>query len=384
MSEPASSVEGCCTPRFEPLRQLFRELIESGQDLGASLAVTVDGEFALDLWGGWADEARTRRWQRDTITNVFSTTKPMIALTALVLVERGQLDLDAPVARYWPEFAAAGKSGVLVRHILSHTSGLSGWEQPLTLEDLYDWDKCTALLAAQKPWWTPGTASGYHPLTIGFLVGEVVRRITGRRFGLFFAEEIAGPLGADFHIGLARSEFARVSNVVPWPVAHDVTGGADPSTVSYKTNSNAGLKDIRDVWSDAWRQADLPAANGHGNARSVARLQSVVATGGEVGGVRLLSPRTIARIFEVQAEGRDLVIGAPMKMGIGYGLPQRETLPFIPDGRICLWGGAGGSMVIVDADRRMTLAYIMNKMEPLLVCPNIRALATCFYGIVAG
>ena len=160
MSEPAGSVEGCCTLRFEPLRQLFRELIESGQDLGASLAVTVDGEFALDLWGGWADEARTRTWQRDTITNVFSTSKTMIALAALVLVERGQLDLDAPVARYWPEFAAAGKSGVLVRHLLSHTSGLSGWEQPLTLEDLYDWDKCTALLAAQKPWWTPGTASG--------------------------------------------------------------------------------------------------------------------------------------------------------------------------------------------------------------------------------
>jgi CubicO group peptidase (beta-lactamase class C family) len=345
--------------------------------------VTVDGEFALDLWGGWADEARTRRWQRDTITNVFSTTKTMIALTALVLVERGLLDLDAPVARYWPEFAAAGKSGVLVRHILSHTSGLSGWEQSLTLEDLYDWDKCTTLLAAQQPWWPPGTASGYHPHTIGFLVGEVVRRITGRRFGRFFAEEIAGPLGADFHIGLARSEFARVSNVAPWPVTHDVTGGADTSSVSYKTNSNAGLKDIRDVWSDAWRQAELPSANGHGNARSVARLQSVIANRGVVGGVRLLSQRTIARIFEVQAEGRDLVIGAPMKMGIGYSLPERETLPFIPDGRICLWGGAGGSMVIVDVDRRMTLAYIMNKMEPFLVCPNIKALATCFYGIVA-
>jgi CubicO group peptidase (beta-lactamase class C family) len=183
---------------------------------------------------------------------------------------------------------------------------------------------------------------------------------------------------------LARSEFARVSNVVPWPVTHDVTRGADTTSVSYKTNSNAGLKDLRDVWSDAWRQADLPAANGHGNARSVARLQSVVANGGAVGGVRLLSPRTIARIFEVQADGRDLVIGAPMKMGIGYGLPQHETLPFIPDRRICLWGGAGGSMVIIDVDRRMTLAYIMNKMVPELVCPNITALATCFYGIVGG
>jgi len=272
------------------LRQLFRALIESGQDLGASLAVTVDGEFALDLWGGWADEARTRPWQRDTITCVFSTTKTMLALAALVLVERGQLDLDAPVARYWPEFGAAGKSGVLVRHILSHTSGLSGWEQPVTFEDtLHDWDKCTALLAAQEPWWTPGTASGYHSYTMGFLVGEVVRRVTGRTFGRYFAEEIAGPLGADFHIGLARSEFGRVSNVVPWPQL-DVTGGADPSSVAYKTMTNGPPKDLRVFWGDAWRQADLPAANGHGNARSVARLQSVVANGGEVGGVRLLSP----------------------------------------------------------------------------------------------
>jgi len=384
MSEPAGSVEGFCTPRFEPLRQLFGELIESGQDLGASLAVTVDGEFTLDLWGGWADEARTRPWQRDTITCVFSTTKTMLALGALVLVERGQLDLDAPVARYWPEFAAAGKSGVLVRHILSHTSGLSGWEQPVTFEDtLHDWDKCTALLAAQEPWWTPGTASGYHSYTMGFLVGEVVRRVTGRRFGRFFAEEIAGPLGADFHIGLARSEFGRVSNVVPWPQL-DVTGGADPSSVAYKTMTNGPPKDLRVFWGDAWRQADLPAANGHGNARSVARLQSVVANGGEVGGVRLLSPHIIACIFEVQADGRDLVIGAPLKTGIGYGLPQRETLPFIPQRHICLWGGAGGSFVIIDVDRRMTLAYVMNKMVAALVPPNMMALATSFYGIVGG
>lgn len=382
MSGPLAAVEGFCTPRFEPLRQVFRELIESGRDLGASLAATVDGESVLDLWGGWADEARTQRWQRDTIAPVFSTTKTMLALGALVLVERGQLDLDAPVARYWPEFAAAGKEGVLLRHVLSHASGLSGWEQPVTFEDiLHDWDQCTALLAAQAPWWAPGTASGYHAYTMGFLVGELVRRVTGRRFGRFFAEEIAGPLGADFHIGLARSEFARVSNVVPWPPV-DVTHGADPNSVAFKTSTNGPPQDLRVFWSDAWRQCDNPATAGHGNARSAARLQAVVANGGEVGGVGLLSPRTIARIFEVQAEGRDLVIGAPLKMGIGYALPQRETLPFLPEGRICLWGGAGGSFVIVDVDRRMTLAYVMNKMVAALIPPNMTALATCFYSVV--
>lgn len=389
MNTAASSIDGFCTPRFEPLRECFAGLIESGRDLGASLAVTVEGEFAVDLWGGWADEARTRPWQRDTITCVFSTTKTMLALGALVLVERGLLDLDAPVARYWPEFAAAGKSGVLVRHILSHTSGLSGWEQPVTFEDvLYDWDKCSSLLAAQAPWWKPGTASGYHAYTIGFLVGEVVRRITGRKFSRFFAEEIAGPLGADFHVGLPRSEFARVSNVVPWPPQVDREREAvlakDPSSVASKTHAHGIVKDLRDFWGEAWRQAEFPAGNGHGNARSVALLQSLIANGGEVGGVRLLSPRTIARIFEVQADGVDLVIGAPLKLGIGYGLPQPQTLPFIPDGRICLWGGAGGSMAIVDVDRRMTLAYVMNKMSPELVPPNITALATCFYRLVGG
>jgi CubicO group peptidase (beta-lactamase class C family) len=384
MIDHSTPLGGKCDARFEPLRQLFHELIDSGRDLGASLAVTVDGESALDLWGGWADEARTQPWQRDTITCVFSTTKTMLSLGALVLVERGLLDLDAPVARYWPEFAAAGKSGILVRHILSHTSGLSGWQQPVTFDDiLHDWDKCCALLAEQAPWWTPGTASGYHSYTMGFLVGEVVKRITGRRFGRFFAEEIAGPLGADFHIGLARSEFARVSNVVPW-LPLDVTSGADPSSIAFKTMTNGPPKDLRVVWGDDWRQADLPAGNGHGNARSVARLQSVIANGGKVGRVRLLSPRTIARIFEVQADGRDLVIGAPLKMGLGYALPERATFSFLPGGLICLWGGAGGSAVIVDVDRRMTLAYVMNKMVPALVPDNIKALATCLYGIVGG
>jgi CubicO group peptidase (beta-lactamase class C family) len=375
---------GACSARFEPLRELFAETLESGEDLGASLAVNLDGEMVVDLWGGWAGEARTRPWQRDTVACVFSTTKTMAALAALVLVERGQLDLDAPVARYWPEFAAAGKSGVLVRHILSHTSGVSGWEQPVRLEDLYDWDKCTALLAAQAPWWTPGAASGYHSYTMGFLVGEVVRRLTGRRFGRFFAEEIAGPLGADFHIGLARSEFARVANVVPWPPM-DVTGGADPGSVAFKTMTNGTLKDIRDAWTDDWRQADLPSANGHGNARSVARLQSAVACGGEVDGVRLLSSKTINRIFEVQSDAIDLVVGIRFKIGVGYGLPWPEVLPYVPQGRVCFGAGAGGSLVLVDADRSMTFAYVMNKMvvpPNMVVGPIAAALVERLYDIV--
>src|SRR5437870_5323247 len=217
MSNHPTALGGTCSARFDSLRELFAAKLESGEDLGASLAVNIDGEMVVDLWGGWADEARTAPWTENTIANVFSTTKTMTALAALALVDRGELDLDATVAKYWPEFAARGKAGIKVRHLLSHTSGVSGWEQPITLEDLYDWDKSTALLAAQAPWWEPGTASGYHMLTYGHLIGEVIRRITGQRLGEFFAAHLAGPLGADFHIVLPPSEFHRVANVVPPP-----------------------------------------------------------------------------------------------------------------------------------------------------------------------
>ena len=221
MNNHPTPLVGTCSARFEPLRELFAAKLASGEELGASVAVHIDGEMVVDLWGGWADEARTVPWGENTIANVFSTTKAMTSLAALVLVDRGELDLDATVARYWPEFAANGKAHVKVRHLLSHTSGVSGWEQPITLDDLYDWDKSTALLAAQAPWWEPGTASGYHMLNYGHLIGEVVRRITGQRLGAFLAAHVAGPLRADFHIGLPPSEFHRVANVVPPPFPSD-------------------------------------------------------------------------------------------------------------------------------------------------------------------
>ena len=265
----------------------------------------------------------------------------------------GELDLDANVARYWPEFAARGKAEIKVRQLLSHTSGISGWDQQITLEDLYDWDKSTALLAAQAPWWEPGTAAGYHMLTYGHLIGEVIRRITGQRLGEFFAAHVAGPLGADFHIGLPPSEFHRVANVVPPPSFDSLQ--LDPNSVACKTWTNPTMS-AETTWTEGWRRADIGAGNGHGNASSLARLQSAVACGGLVDGVRLLSPKTIDRIFEVQFNGTDLVIGIPIKWGVGYGLA--------PEGRVCSWGGAGGSMVIIDVDRRMTFAYVMNKMAP--------------------
>ena len=377
MTDPIH-VQGQCQPRFEALRQLFAANIASGADLGASLAVTLDGEFVVDLWGGWADEARTRPWAADTVTNVWSTTKMMTSLTALLLVDRGELDLDAPVARYWPEFGAAGKSGIQLRHLMSYNSGVSGWEQPVTMADLCDREKTTALLAAQAPWWQPGSGSGYHALNYGHLVGEVVRRITGQSLGAFFSQQIAQPLGADFHIGLPASEFGRVSNVVPPPPLPFDFSALDPASVMFKTLSNP-LPDASASWTDGWRQAEIGAANGQGNARSAARIQSVLAGGGEVDGIRLLSQRTIDRIFEVQSHGVDLVLGVPIKMGVGYGLPIAE-LPYIPDGKVCFWGGWGGSLVIVDCDRRMTFSYVMNKMAPgVMGGENVAGLAACAY-----
>jgi CubicO group peptidase (beta-lactamase class C family) len=384
MSDHPTPLGGTCNARFDPLRELFAAKLESGEELGGSLAVNIDGEMVVDLWGGWADEARTLPWTENTITCVFSTTKTMTALAALVLVDRGELDLDANVAAYWPEFAARGKDRIKVRQVLSHTSGVAGWDPPVTLDDLYDWDKSTARLAAQAPWWEPGMGSGYHGLSYGHLIGEVIRRITGQRLGVFFAAEIAVPLGADFHIGLPPSEFHRVADLVPWPLQPTYPADLDPNSPAFKMFTGPVMPpDMKWSGTERWRRADIGAGNGHGNARSLARLQSAVACGGKVDGVRLLSSKTINRIFEVQSDGIDLVLGYRLKIGVGYGLPWPEVLPFVPEGRVCFGAGAGGSLVIVDADRRMTVAYVMNKMVPRpIVTPIAAALVERVYDIV--
>jgi len=375
-----ADVQGVCDDRFKGLRDVFGSQIDSGEDLGASLALTIDGAPLVDLWGGWFDEAQTTAWQQDTIVNVWSTTKTMTNLCALILADRGLLDVYEKVATYWPEFAANGKEDIEVRHLLAHTSGVSGWAQPVVLEDLYDWDKSTSMLAAQEPWWQPGTASGYHALNQGHLVGEVIRRIDGRTLGPFFKEEVAEPLGADFHIGIDPSEFGRISDVIPPPPLPFDLENIDMEGPAVKTLTGP-LIDVPAVNQAPWRQAQIGAANGHGNARSVARIQALVANGGEVDGVRLLSPDTIKLIFDEQANGVDLVLGIPLRFGIGYGLPEPETLPYLPtDAGICFWGGYGGSMIIVDTDRNMTVSYMMNKMNAGIIgSPRSAALIEATY-----
>ncbi len=361
----AVEVQGMCDERFNAVRATLAASLERGDDVGASVAVTVAGELVVDLWGGWADEARTEPWGRDTITNVWSTTKTMTALCALMVADAGELDLNAPVARYWPEFAAAGKADrVLVRHLLGHTAGLAGWSQPITVYDLYDWEKCTSLLAAQEPWWEPGSASGYHAITQGYLVGEVIRRVTGRSLGTFFREEVAGPLGADFHIGLDPADFPRVANVIP-PPPISIPDEAHLPEMALRTLMNPFM-DVAAVWSEDWRRAEIPAAGGHGNARSVATIQAILANGGTLAGRRFLSGAGVERVLEEQANGRDLVLGVPIRFGMGYGLPS-PLMPINATGRACYWGGYGGSVIVVDLERRATFAYMMNKMGDGLV-----------------
>lgn len=356
-----ADVSGHCDDRFEAVRAAFTRNLDEGLDLGASCAVYLDGEPVVDVWGGWVDEARSTPWAQDSIVNVWSTTKTMAALCALMLADAGELDFGASVVRYWPEFGAGNKGDVEVRHVMGHTAGLSGWSEPITAEDLYDWEKATRLLAAQAPWWPPGTASGYHALTQGYLVGELVRRITGQTIGRFFAEQVAAPLGADFFIGTPESADARVVPVVPPERLASIREEDAPLALRTFLNPLLPAETSRSV---PWRRAEIPAANGHGNARSVAAVHSVLACGGEANGVRLLSAAGCERVFEEQADGKDLVLGVPIRFGMGFGL-SGELLPGGP--RTCFWGGWGGSIVVADLDARICVAYVMNKMGSGLV-----------------
>jgi CubicO group peptidase (beta-lactamase class C family) len=356
-----STTEGFTTEKFAQVREVLEANLASGADVGASVAVMHRGEPVVDIWGGFADEAKTTPWASDTLVNVWSTTKTMTFLVALMLVDRGELDFSAPVARYWPEFAANGKEDIEVRHLMSHTAGLSGWTATLQPEDLANWELSTSALAEQAPWWESRTQSGYHAVSQGHLIGEVVRRITGTTIGTFFHEEVAKPLNADFWIGLPESEEPRVSLVIAPPLPD--LSNVDPDSIAVRTFLSP-LLDPTMPHHRWWRAAEIPAANGHGNARSVALVQSVIAGRGQAQGIRFFSEQTADKIFETQAEGTDLVLGVPLRFGMGYGLSS-EMMPLPP--RACFWGGYGGSLIIMDQDADLTVSYMMNKMESGLV-----------------
>ncbi|WP_460110300.1 serine hydrolase domain-containing protein [Streptomyces sp. YKOK-J1] len=385
MSAHEAQVQGHCDPRFTAVREAFEENFRERGELGAAVAVTVAGETVVDLWGGWADAARARPWERDTLVNVWSTTKGPVALCAHLLVDRGLLDLDRPVAAYWPEFAAAGKEDVRVRDLLSHRAGLSGLREPHSVEQLYDWELTTARLAATEPWWEPGTRSGYHALTWGFLVGEVVRRVSGLRPGAFLEREVTGPLGLDFTIGLPEKEAGRAAELVHARSRDDgeraaAFGRLPQAAIAALANPPVGAAQANTA---AWRAAEIPAANGHGTARSVAALYGVFAGRGSYGDRRFLSPGAAERVREGQGRCRDLVLGAGFEGETEVGLGLWLSGPhgsYGPNPRAFGHDGFGGSCGLADPEAEVSLGYAMNRMGPHIADdPRKKALVNAVY-----
>lgn len=363
MTSDSTDIHGHCAPGFEGVREAFAANFARGLDDGASVCVTVDGQPVVDLWAGTRDAAGQLPWEEDTLVNVYSTTKTMAALTMLLLADRGVFDLHDRVAKCWPEFAAEGKGEVTIAQLLAHSAGLSGLDQKVTPEELYDHERICALLAAQAPWWQPGTASGYHAITQGYLLGEVVRRTTGKTLGTVFREEIAEPLDIDFHIGTPAECDARIGDLIPPEENLAQSVGGDKDSIASRTFRNPATSALqsRDT---GWRRAEIPAANGHGNARSVARAQALLACGGELDGKRLFSEAGARRALEQQIDGKDLVLEMPTRFGMGYGLSQ-PMMPLPPGA--AFWGGWGGSLILADLDARTTYAFVMNRMVTTLM-----------------
>lgn len=384
------AIHGSCAPRFTRVRELFQNSMDAGSEIGAAAAFVLDGECVVDLWGGHYDLERTREWERDTLVNVYSTTKGMTAVCANQLIERGLLDVDAPVCEYWPEFAAAGKRDIPVRWLLSHKAGLCAIREPLPCDALYDWPLMCEALAGQEPWWTPGDGHGYHPFTFGFLVGEVIRRIAGESVGTFFRKNVAEPLGADFHIGLGPENDARtadmysvlignkpapqptsdVQNAAAGPFAEFARAVRDPTTMQGAAFLNPP-QDRAAVNSRAWRGAEIPSVNGHGTARALARIYGALARGGEIDGVGILQSETIARATVEEAAGPErLFFGAvPMRFGLGFVLSD-DTHRYgrlSPNRRAFGHAGGGGSLGMADPDAKIGFGFIMNEMHAGIV-----------------
>ncbi|MHA2283481.1 MAG: serine hydrolase domain-containing protein [Promethearchaeota archaeon] len=464
-------IQGLCEPRFGAVKEAFMRNFKEDMEVGASFAVMINGKYVIDIWGGYKNKEKTQPWEKDTICNVYSTTKVPTVLCTMICVDRGLLDLDERVAKYWPEFAQNGKENIIVRQILSHTSGLAGIEERIPLRSFFDWDKITNLLAAQKPWWEPGTKSGYHAVTHGYLLGELVRRVTGKTLGTFFKEEVAELLNIDFHIGLAEENVPRVSKLIPdLPIMENIfllyrgvfniaknseiikkevknlekkimfdygdedqfniiiskgniefsKGKIDNPDCTFSTTKDRaavinwifsnvdeevdyvsenlkiegksedthqikklfeliatearrlgpiGIKmallefgGVRDYSGDReWQAAEIPASNGHGNARSVAKVASIIACEGELEGKRFISKDTLEKILEEQISGTDLFMLTPARYGLGVGLPHEYRTS--PNPRTCWWGGMGGSAIRMDLDDHIGFGYVMNKMR---------------------
>ena len=353
-------LQGTCAPRFQAVHDAFASNWAEHGEVGASLCVIIGGETVVDLWGGHTNAERTRSWGRDTIANVYSSTKGIAAVAAAMLVDRGELDVSRPVVDYWPEFGQAGKSGITVQQLLTHEAGLAGVDGELPDGAALDWQYMIGALERQAPMWTPGEGMGYHAITYGWLVGEVIRRIDGRTCGEFVRDEVAGPLGVDFYIGLPESEDSRTADLIAAPGAGPIGEGTQ-DTLAAKALGLAAPRLAGTVNSREWRAAEFPAANGHGNGRSLATIYSTLA----LGGGELLGPESVETCGPSEYVAReDLVLGFLVRRSLGFILSTAGgRYEWGPNARTLGHSGAGGSLGFADPDAGIGFGYVMNQMS---------------------
>lgn len=378
----STPLDGTVDSRFGAVRDAFAANFAHHDEFGGAVCVAVDGETVVDLWGGYADTDRTRPWGPDTLVNIFSIGKGLSAVLVARLVGEGRLDVDAPVAAYWPEFGAGGKEDVTIGQLLSHQAGLPAVRRRLPPNAMLDHDLMAAALAEQEPWWPPGTAHGYHTNTFGFLVGELVRRVAGVSLGTLLRDVVAGPLDADLHIGLPAPEDRRVAEFVGFdtpPPAPDPAGLTEAELMEYHAYFNpAGLSGVGILNTRAWRAAEIPSTNGHGTARGVARVHGALAAGGTLDGVRLVDGDALAAAAEERVSGDDVILHRPSRFGLGFQLTQPER-PLGPNPGAFGHFGAGGSLGFADPEAGVAFGYVMNQMGPRWQNAKNRALVDAVY-----
>ena len=378
----SAPIDGTWDEQFKAVRDAFVQNFEVHGERGAAVSIFLNGRVVVDLWGGFTDAQRKHLWGPDTLVNVFSVGKAPTSLCALILVDREELELDAPVCAYWAEFEAAGKERITLRQLLSHQAGLPAIREDLPPEALFDWDTICNALAEQETWWEAGTKHGYHVNTFGFLVGEMVRRVSGISLGQFLKRTISEPLGLDLHIGLPASEHSRVAEFI-WPGPSGPAGLADPDdpdqVMQYKTYFNPqGISGHGIVNSARWRSGEIPSANCHSTARSIARLYACLASGGSLEGVDLISRDLILEAAREHSSGPDAVIPRSSRFGLGFQLTQPER-PLGPNANVFGHFGAGGSLGFADPDAEIGFGYVMNVMGPRWQNPTNRNLIDALY-----
>ena len=398
-------ISGYCDPRFEQVADVLRHSLESKFEVGASFAVEIEGEMVMDLWGGHKDAERTMPWQQDTIVNVFSVTKGVTAICAAKLIEQGRLDLHQKVSHYWPEYGCNGKENTTVLDFLCHRAGMFGFRDQVPLDDWTNWGQFTGMLAAQAPFAEPNSIQAYHALTFGWLVGELIRRVDGRTVGVYFKEEIANPLGLDFAIGLDDSDMARCAqmlmldelpsisqlNVLKYlpdfllsksltNIKAAVSRGFNPIAFDGRAMDNPNFANTTE-----WRRAEIPAANGHGVASSLATLYGILSNGGSRDGNEVLKPETIELLRTVHSNGPDMVLfGLNYKFGLGHML----NAPITPIGRNrseSMFGhtGIGGAVVFGDVEKKLGFSFFNNQQhKDLKLYETSNKLAKALYSIL--